>query len=236
MSEGKSGTKNCLMYGCLTMVIMGIVVILITVFGARYGFRKLVSNYTSATPAQMPVVQYTPAELTTLTNRLEAFKLEANAQTNTVTLMLNAQDINTLMDALPELQPYKNHLRVEIHDNTIKSQISLPLDKLEIDAVKGRFLNGTADVKVKVIDGRLDVRLEGMAVNGLKATGSFMAQLQNENIAKDIKFDPQTTKALQRVESLTVENGQMILKLKALNPAASTGVSTNAVPPPPGTI
>ena len=230
MSEGDSNKKNCLVYGCLSAVVLGVVMILIAIFGARYGLKKLVDNYTSAVPTKMPAVQYAPADLTALTNRLEAFKLEADAQTNAATLTLSAQDINTLVDALPELQIYKGRLHFDIQTNIIKSQISLPLDKLEIGAVKGRYLNGTADVKVKVINGKLDVRLEGMEVNGVKATGAFMAQLQNENIAKDMNSDPKIQKILQRVESLTVENGQVILKLKALTEPQTAPATTNAAP------
>jgi len=236
MSEGDSNKKNCLVYGCLSAVVLGVVMILIAIFGARYGLKKLVDNYTSAVPTKMPAVQYTPSDLTSLTNRLEAFRLEADAMTNAVTLSLNAQDINTLVDALPELQRYKGRLHFDIQTNTIKSQISLPLDELKMDALKGRYLNGKADVKVQVINGKLDVRLEDMEVSGVKASGAFMTQLQNENIAKDMNSDPEIKKILQRVESLTVENGQVILKLKEKAPAGSSGGTTNSVTTPPGTI
>jgi hypothetical protein len=214
------------------MVVMAVVVLLVAILGARYGLKKFVSNYTSPTPAAMPVVRYTPAELTALTNRWQAFTVEADKQTNEVTLSLSAQDINTLIDALPDLQQFRDHIRFEIHTNVIKSQISVPLDELKVDAVKGRYLNGRADVKVKIVNGRLDLRLEGMEVNGVKASGAFLTQLQNENLAKDMKASPEAERILKRAESLTVENGQVILRLKPLTqPSGASSVTTNALNP-----
>lgn len=232
MSEGKSsfGAKNCIVYGCVTMLVMGVVVILVAFFGARYGFRKLVDNYTSPTPIKMPAVQLAPNEIMVLTNRLDAFKVEASTNASEITFSLDANEINALLNTLPELLPYKDTLSVGIKEDVIKAQISLPLDALNLSALKGKFLNGNADVKVSVINGKLDVRLSNLEVNGNKASGAFMTQLQNENLAQDLKLDPDSQRVLERVESIKVEQGRVVIKVK---PSGSNS-ATNA--PPKGAI
>lgn len=232
MSEGKSGfgAKNCVVYGCATMLVMGVVVMLIAFFGARYGYRKLVDNYTSPTPTPMPAVQLAPNEIIVLTNRLEAFKLEALTNTSELTFSLDANEINALLNTLPELAPYKSSLSVGIKEDVIKAQISLPLDALNLSALKGKFLNGNADIKASVINGKFDVRLSNLEVNGNKASGAFMTQLQNDNLAQDLKLDPNAQRVLERVESIKVEQGRVVIKVK---PSGSSN-ATNA--PPKGTI
>lgn len=230
MSEGKSSTKNCLIYGCATMFVMFIVGVAILFFGARWGYKKLVGTYTSATATQLPAVTYTDAEVQSLTNRLDSFKIAANAQTNEVTLTLNARDINVLIHSQDKLKNMRDKFHIEIDKDTVKSAISVPLDNFGLDALKGRFLNGKAGLKVSVTNGKIDVRLDSLEVNGAPVSPSFMAQLKNENLAKDMQLGPEEEKILQRVEKLTIENGEVILKLKAVPEDKTVPAKTNAVP------
>ncbi|HEY1170448.1 MAG TPA: hypothetical protein VGH19_03675 [Verrucomicrobiae bacterium] len=230
MSEGKSNTKNCLIYGCATMFVMFIVGVAVIFFGARWGYKKLVNTYTSATANQLPAVTYTDAEVQSLTNRLDNFKIAANALTNEVTLKLNARDINVLIHSQDELKNMRDKFHIEIGKDTITSAVAVPLDGFGLDALKGRFLNGKAGLKVSIVDGKIDVRLDSLEMNGTPASPSFITQLKNENLAKDIKLDPQEEKILQRVEKLTIENGEVILKLKAATEEKSVPATTNAVP------
>lgn len=231
MSEGKSRAQNCLVYGCLTMVVVVIIMGLVGVFGVRYGYKKIVESYTSPTPVQVPVVQYTPEEWSALTNRLGLFKLQAAANTNEITLSLSARDINILLNQRMAQNP-KEQFNVQIEKDTIRSQISLPLDRIGLDALKGRYVNGMADIKVGIIDGVPDVRITGLEVNGNKVPGTITGRLSDKNLFENGSFDPDTEKVLKRVEKLTVEDGQILLKLKPLPPNDAPAV----VAPPRGTI
>lgn len=224
MSEGKSKTNSCIFYGCLTMVIVFIVLTVAAILGARYGIKKLVNTYTSPTMATLPAVNYTPDEYQTLTNRLESFRVESDTSTGEVTLELSAQDINILIQTQEGIKDFKDHFYVEIDKDTISSQLSVPLDRLEIGALKGRYLNGKAGLKVEVVNGRLDIRLDSLEVNGAPVGGSFMGQLKNENLAKDVQMSPEEEKIMKRVEKLSVKDGKVIIKVK---PKAA---NTNAPP------
>jgi hypothetical protein len=230
MSEGKSRTTNCVLYGCLTMIVLFIIIGAVAIFGARYGYKKLVNAYTSPAATQLPAVTYTDAELQSLTNRLEAFQMSANALTNEATLTLSAQDINVLIHSHDELKHLRDRFHVEIAKDTIQSALSMPLDGFGLDALKGRFLNGKAELKVAITNGKLTVYLQSLEVNGKPVSPAFTTQLRNENLAKDVKLDPEAEKVLQRVESLTIENGQVILKLKAVPSEETKPATTNASP------
>jgi len=230
MSEGKSKTTNCILFGCLTMVVVFIILGVAGILGARYGYKKLVNTYTSPTAAQLTAITYTAEELQSLTNRLGAFQLEANALTNEVTLTLSARDINVLIHSEDELKGLRDKIHVEIDKDTIKSAVSMPLDGFGLDALKGRYLNGTAGLKVTVTNGKLTVNLDSLEVNGTPVSASFMTQLKSENLAKDVDLGPEGEKLMKRVESLTIENGDVILKLKPAPQPQTNPATTNAAP------
>jgi len=54
--------------------------------------------------------------------------------------------------------------------------------------------------------------------------------LKAENLAKDVKLDPEAQKLLQRVEKLTIENGEVILKIKPVPVEQTAPGTTNAAP------
>ncbi len=212
------------------MVVIFIILGVAGILGARYGYKKLVGTYTSPAAAQLPAVTYTGEELQSLTNRLNAFQMAANALTNEATLKLSARDINVLIHSHDELKEARDRFFVEIEDDTIKSAVSVPLDNFGLDALKGRFLNGKAGLKVEINNGQLTVNLDSLEVNGSRVSPSFMTQLKGENLAKDVKFDAETKKMLQRVEKLAIENGELILKLKTAPEPNTSPANTNGTP------
>jgi len=212
------------------MVVIFIILGVAGILGARYGYKKLVGTYTSPAAAQLPAVTYTGEELQSLTNRLNAFQMAANALTNEATLKLSARDINVLIHSHDELKEARDRFFVEIEDDTIKSAVSVPLDNFGLDALKGRFLNGKAGLKVEIKNGQLTVNLDSLEVNGSRVSPSFMTQLKGENLAKDVKFDAETKKMLQRVEKLAIENGELILKLKPAPEPSTSPANTNGAP------
>lgn len=231
MSEGKSRTQNCLLYSCLTMVVVLIIAGLAVVFGIRFGYKKMVDAYTSPASVPVPVVQYSPEEWSALTNRLGMFKLQAQDNTNEIALSLSAKDINILLNQR-KAQNGNDQFHVQIDKDVIRSQISLPLDAMGMDSLKGRYMNGVADIKLSIIDGQPDVRITGLEVNSNKVPGTITGRLMDKNLLQNWQIDPETEKVLKRVEKLTVEDGQVILKLKPL----SSGDAPASANPPPGTI
>ena len=212
------------------MVVIFIILGVAGILGARYGYKKLVGTYTSPAAAQLPAVTYTGEELQSLTNRLNAFQMAANALTNEATLKLSARDINVLIHSHEELKEARDRFFVEIEDDTIKSAVSVPLDNFGLYALKGRFLNGKAGLKVEIKYGQFTVNLDSLEVNGSRVSPSFMTQLKGENLAKDVKFDAETKKMLQRVEKLAIENGELILKLKPAPEPSTSPANTNGAP------
>jgi hypothetical protein len=207
--------RGCFFYGCIIASILAVLfVILMGVIGFL-GYRflnQMVDQYTSTTPQQLPKVEMSAEQLKTLKDRVDAFQKAVEAGTPTEPLVLTSDDLNALIQEKPEL---KGVIYVKIEKDEVKGQVSLPLDKLNFGMVRGRYLNGEADIKASLSDGVLIVTIESLEVNGQKLPEDAIKELRKQNVAKDFYKDEDAAKTIRKLESLEVKDGKIILKVRA---------------------
>jgi hypothetical protein len=227
MSEPYASVPNppkkhgCFFYGCLTLVVLAVLLGIAGFFTVRYALGKVnafVQQYTDTRPAVLPKVEIDPADYEKLTQRVDQFKAAADGGKGEATLTLTAQDLNGLIANNADLAQLKGRLYVAIDGDQVKGQVSVPLAELAgvpgLSGLQGRYLNGSAALKVALSDGLLDVHIISLDVNGAPLPEQFLAALRGENLAKDATRDPKTAEALRRLESLEVKDGAVILKAR----------------------
>jgi hypothetical protein len=232
--------RGCFFYGCIIASILAVLFAILMVVIAFLTYRfvnQLVDQYTSTTPQSLPKVEMPAEKVKALKDRVESFREAVKAGTSTEPLVLTSDDLNALIEDNPEL---KGVIYVKVEKDEIKGQVSLPLDKLNIGMVRGRYLNGEADFKASLSDGVLIVTIESVEVNGQKIPDEFMKELRKQNLAKDAYKDEQTSEMIRKLESLEVKDGKIILKVRARagassdTKAAKKEVPVEVVAPPPG--
>ena len=212
--------RGCFFYGCIIASILAVLfAILLAVIGflGYRLFNQLIDQYTSTTPQTLPKVEMPAEQVTTLKDRVEAFRKAVEAGTPTEPLVLTSDDLNALIEDNPEL---KGVIYVKVEKDEVKGQISLPLDKLNFGMVRGRYLNGEADFKASLSDGVLIVTIESVEVNGQKVPDDVMKELRKQNLAKDAYKDEKTSEMIRKLESLEVKDGKIILKVRAKGSAS----------------
>ena len=232
--------RGCFFYGCIIASVMAVLMVILVGVGAFLTYRfvgRLVDEYTSTTPRDLPKVEMPPEQLKTLKDRVESFKEAVNTGAPTEPLVLTSDDLNALIAENPEL---KGIVYVKLEGNEAKGQISLPLDKLNVGMVRGRYLNGEADFKASLSEGVLIVTLESIEVNGQKLPDEFLTELRKQNLAKDTYKDEKTSEMIRKLESLEIKDGKIILKVRARKgdapkdkdaPASKKDVAVEVVPP-----
>jgi hypothetical protein len=167
----------------------------------------------------------------TLQDRVKAFREAVDAGTAIEPLVLSGDDLNALIDDNAEA---KGMIYVTIEKDELKGRISIPLDKLGLPMVKGRYLNGEADLKASLFDGELIVHIDAIEVNGKKPPEQIMTDLRKQNIAKDFTKDARNAAMLRKLESLEIKDGNIILKVRAKRSTeaakAKTPTPVEAVP------
>ena len=205
----KSFPWGCLLGGCLGVMLLGIIV----TGGALYGiwslYQSQLAKYTSDQPVEIPVVEATEEQVKAIEKRFEDFRTQFDAGEAPQELVITAEEINTLISNDPNL---KGHVFVKIEDGNIRADVSFSLG--ELPGAGGRYFNGSLTLHVEVKDGEVVAHVVDAEANGQPVPEELLKQFRQENLAKDMKDDPEMAETLERCESLEVQSDKIILKVR----------------------
>lgn len=216
MSNGTNPPKKrgCLFYGCLSMVILGLVLALMLGVGlyvAKRTVTKLVNDYSDTSPQTIETITYPPPQRQALQAQLDAFKAAVDGGKPGIELILNASDLNVLIGENPAL---RGKLFLAFDDDKVTGKVSFPLDDYGPLKLKGRYLNGTAALRVAIESGQLDIRVDSVDVRGKPLPEPLMKELKKNNLAKDAGNNPDQAEQLKKISSLQIKDGKVILRSK----------------------
>ncbi|MDB5353483.1 MAG: hypothetical protein JWN86_4730 [Planctomycetota bacterium] len=205
--------RGCLFYGCLFSVILLIVGIIAIVGTAYFGYRyavNTVKEYTQTTPVKLPPATLPEPERVALRERFKAFKEALDAEKATEPIILTADDLNALIDDNPD---FKGRAHVEIEGEKIKGDISFPLSLIPIapKELASRYLNGSATFRASLQNGALVVLIDSIETMGKPLPKEFVKAIEKENIVAKATDDPASRSVLNKLESLVVKDGKIIL-------------------------
>lgn len=198
---------GCFFYGCLTSVIAAVVVAIVVWIGI-VKLKHLVNEYTSDKPADIPVVELPAQQMATLDARIQAFE-QAMKEDRPARLVLTADEINAKLNSSKEFRQAGGRANVRIDGDQITAAVSIPLDMFKL---KGRYLNGTATIRVGLQAGRLLVFVDQVTASGKTPPDAFMKELRSKNFAEKAMEDPDTAAAVAKLKSITVQNGVIIVE------------------------
>jgi hypothetical protein len=220
--------RGCFFYGCIIASVLALLMVILVSVAVFFGYRfvsQLVDQYTSTTPRELPKVEMPAEQRQATKDRLEEFRKAVEAGSPTEPLVLTSDDLNALIDDNPDL---KGKIFVKIVGDEVKGEVSIPLERIGLSMVKGRYLNGEADLKASLSDGVLIVTLDSIEVNGQKPPENIMQGIRQENLAKDAYKDEKSASLMRKLESLEIKDGKIILKVRAKAPEKTGSASGKA--------
>ena len=212
-----SKRHGCFFYGCLTAIVLGLIGVVgavLLVLNAGKLLNRVAIGYTDTAPAQLERVDVSPAELRSIQERLTAFQEALRSGKTAQELVLTAHDINALIASDPSLKELKDKLFVTIEGDTIKGQVSWPLDNWGPLKLKGRYLNGEVAFRVSLENGRLGIYINDIRVKGQPVPGVLGSSFKDQNLAEDFQKDPDMAAEIRKFDSIKVEDGKVILRNK----------------------
>src|SRR4030095_9446307 len=102
---------GCFAKGCLTLIIVGVVLVAVFVGGSVFVLNRAIHVFTSTEPVQIQVRQSTPVELQVAKAKLDALRSAARNHQE-ATIEFNANEINALIATEPEFHGARGHVRV----------------------------------------------------------------------------------------------------------------------------
>lgn len=202
---------GCCFYGCLSITIVLLACLLAAVFLTRYYVRQTIIKYSDPAPASLPKTVVSQETITRLHTRLDEFAKALQAGTAKEDLELDSLALNLLLANTPELQQVSDKFYIAIEDDEVKAQFSWPLDQLPLFPTPGRYLNGTAILKLSLQNGVPVVTLHSIEVKGKPLPDELTAVLRNQNLARDLTSNAKIADVLRRIEKVEVTDGKLII-------------------------
>lgn len=202
----RSNEGNCLIYGCASLAILGIIGVLAIGFGANYFLKQLREEFTDDVAMELPVVEVEDSERDAIIDRFDTWsEAMEDDDGDRTTLTLTEHDINVLIQHHEDMEAMSDIVYITINDSIITGQVSVPLD--EIPGFSGRYFNGIADFEIELENGRLSLYATTANVNGEAVPDEAMQQIRNTNLAQDLDNNPETQELIEKIESIEVKDG-----------------------------
>lgn len=206
--EKKKG-KGCLFWGFIIFFTLIISVIGISYYAVTSFIGGLVETYADTSPASLPHIELSDSDTSDLQNKVSTFKQSIEVEGgDSSTLRLSADELNFLIMNSPDAGKLKDHFYLEIVDNKVSGQVSIPLDEV---GYPGKFVNGAISLSIKLENGILDVRVADLKIKGHSVQDEVLQALANENLASEAYDNPDFVTVVQRLESIRVENGEVVI-------------------------
>lgn len=206
--------RGCLFYGCITAIVLGVLVLLLVGLGSWAAYRgvsQFVEQYAEDRPAPIPVTERPVAEVEDLKARVAAFLDAVESGKPTAPLALSADDINALIATMPE---FRGLIAIELAGDKVRGRLSLPTERLGFPIgtlFPGKFLNGTATIDARVVDGKGFLSIVDLEAKGKPIPAAYLDAFRGKNLLEGIEDDNDIAKALRRLKSVTVRDGKLIL-------------------------
>ncbi len=206
----KEGCGKKLAIGCFTVSLLLAAGGFFAYRGAKNVISKLTAEYSETVPTALPSVRMPEAEKAALFQRVDAFSKAIRGGQSVPDLTLSPQDINVLIQKTPA---WANKIYVGIDGDRLTGEASIPLEEFG-SLFKGRWLNGSASFSVSTITGRLVGFIDTLSVRGKPVPDSFMRAIRSRNVAEQASAEPKVAEVLQKLDSVTVRDGQIVIKAK----------------------
>jgi len=206
--------RGCFFYGCITCLVLALIVVLGIIAGAYFVKKKvnsLVENYTDSQPMSLPAVQMSKDDVAQLKKRLDAFEQSVRDHKPTEPLVLTSDEINALLEDSTLSQQFKGKVHVSLDGDKVKADLSLPLESFGFKMYKGRYLNGSGTFDVSLHGVVVDVTPDTINVKGHPLPDAYMQAFRNQNFAASLNKDSNASPVLAGIQEIEVKDSKLIV-------------------------
>ena len=203
-------------FGCTGLLILSVVVGFIGFKVVQGWATDWTEQYTDSAPVEVPEVEISEEEWEVISKRYDRFLVSLADESSSSTLRLSSKDINAMISRHETFSPFKGKIHVTIKDDRIHALISMSLEMYE-PFLKDRYINGTGIINLGMTESRLMLFVEEFKVDGVPLPSVFMDPFSAHNQADHANADPELPALLDKFDSITVEDGYLVLVSKKRN-------------------
>ena len=205
--------------GCLVLVLAIFLVIGALLWGAISTYQGIY-QMTSPFPRDLGAV---PPATPELSRRLQQAKQTLESPEGGE-IRLRPEDLNYFCFGEGRNADLAQHMRFEVESDWLVAQMSVPLGFMVqvpfLPSVRDRFFNGRVAARLSKADDHLKIDSFDIESNGKRLPWLFTGQSYRQSIAEGLEAAlknrlPDAEQILQRTDSIRIENGELVLHLKA---------------------
>jgi hypothetical protein len=214
---------GCFAKGCLTLVVVLVVLGVVLIGGALFFVNRGVNMFTATAPAQIQTRPATPTELQLAKAKLDSLRSAIRNRVET-TIEFTADDVNALLQNEPEFRDARNHARIAIANSIVSLDVSAPLDSAQWSRLKGRWFNGNIQFGFSYVDDNFNFDVRSAEANGYQfprvlLTAEFMQSFNrsfNDSFHRESAKRGDASDLWRNIRMATVQNDRLIVTTRAL--------------------
>jgi hypothetical protein len=207
---------GCFAKGCLTVLILGCILVVGVGGSIWFVYHKLATNLISDAPAAVRLEQPSEAQFRAAESSLARVK-STSATGREMTVAFTAADLNALLAREPDFQDLENRARIEIQNSAITITLSAPLDSLPWPTMKGRWFNGSLRFSGAYESGMFRINLASATAGDYELPSFFLSNVNswinrgvNESL-DDWEKDEFGTEFWKHIKSIRLEGDKLVV-------------------------
>lgn len=212
---------GCFAKGCLTVLIIGFILIAGGIGITWYVYVKTVNNLTSPAPADVQVAPPSESQYQAAESSMERLRT-ATASNKETTVEFTGADLNALFARDPDFEDLRGRVRIEIADSTMTVALSAPLSSIPLPKMKRRWFNGTARFSFTYDDGTFSFDIKSAEAGGHQVPDIFLSSFDssfdesmNRNFLNELKGNDHDSEFWDHVKTMRLVGDKLVVTTKA---------------------
>jgi hypothetical protein len=213
---------GCFAKGCLTLLIIGFILIAGVIGGSWYLYVKTVDNLTSHAPADVHVEPPSASQFQSAENSMERLR-KAIDQNKETTVEFTAADLNALFARDPDFSDWRGRVRIEMANSTMTIALSAPLNFIPLPRMKNRWFNGTARFSFIYEYGTFSFDIKSAEAGGHHVPDVFLSSSSissfndsmNRSFRDTLKDNDRGSEFWNHVKKMSLEGDKLVVTTQA---------------------
>jgi hypothetical protein len=210
---------GCFAKGCLTLLILGFIVMAGMIGTSWYIFRKAADTLTSREPIDLQIAAPDEAQVNAAERSATRVKT-AIATGQETTVAFTAADLNALLDRDPDFSELRGRTRIDIANSIMTITMSAPLDEIPWARLRGRWFNATVNFSFTYEFGTFGIDIKSAEANGHQLPDFFLSNLVssfndgvNQGFHDEIRKN-NTSEFWDHVKTMSLEGDKLVVTTK----------------------
>jgi len=210
---------GCFAKGCLTVLIVGFILLAGGIGTTWYLYVKTINKLTSPASADVQVEPPSESQFQAAENTMERLRT-AIAQNNETTVEFTATDLNALFARDPDFEDLRGRVRIEIADSIMTIALSAPLRAIPLPGMKKRWFNGNARFSFTYDSGTFSFDIKSAEAGGHQVPDIFLSswdfdESMNQSFLSELKSNDHDSEFWDHVKTMRLVGDKLVVTTKA---------------------